>query len=88
MVRLEEKLQAGARIFEYQPTMIHAKTMIVDGVWVVVGSTNLDSRSFGLEQDFETDLKQSRQISYDEWKRRSIVEKIGEWFGWLLINEA
>ena len=41
-----------------------------------------------LEQDFETDLKQSRQISYDEWKRRSILEKIGEWFGWLLINQA
>ncbi len=41
-----------------------------------------------LEQDFETDLKQSHQISYDEWKRRSILEKIGEWFGWLLINQA
>jgi len=44
-------LRAGARIFEYQPSMIHAKIMIVDGVWAVVGSSNLDSRSFGLNDE-------------------------------------
>jgi cardiolipin synthase len=41
-----ELLKAGARIYEYQPSMIHAKIMIVDGAWVVFGSTNLDNRSF------------------------------------------
>ena len=40
-------LRAGAEIYEYQPTMIHAKIMIVDDVWCVVGSTNFDHRSFG-----------------------------------------
>jgi cardiolipin synthase len=44
-------LKAGARIFEYQPAMIHAKILIVDGIWSVAGSTNMDSRSFGLNDE-------------------------------------
>jgi cardiolipin synthase len=46
-----ELLKAGAEIYEYRPTMIHAKIMIVDGEWSVVGSTNLDNRSFGLNDE-------------------------------------
>ena len=41
-------LQAGAQIYEYQPTMYHCKVMIVDQVLVSVGSTNFDNRSFRL----------------------------------------
>jgi cardiolipin synthase len=44
-------LAAGARIYEYQPSMIHTKSMIVDGLWSVVGSTNFDNRSFGLNDE-------------------------------------
>jgi cardiolipin synthase A/B len=44
-------LKAGAEIYEYQPAMIHAKIMVVDDVWSVVGSTNLDHRSFGLNDE-------------------------------------
>ncbi|MCA1594495.1 MAG: phospholipase D-like domain-containing protein, partial [Acidobacteria bacterium] len=44
-------LKAGAKIYEYQPSMIHAKTMVVDDVWSVVGSTNFDNRSFGLNDE-------------------------------------
>lgn len=44
-------LQAGAQIFEYQPAMIHTKSLIVDGLWSVVGSTNFDNRSFGLNDE-------------------------------------
>ena len=44
-------LENGARVFEYQPAMIHAKTMIIDGLWSVVGSTNFDNRSFGLNDE-------------------------------------
>jgi hypothetical protein len=40
-----------------------------------------------LEQDFQNDLRQSRQISYDEWKRRPMWEKLEELVGWLLINQ-
>jgi cardiolipin synthase len=46
-----ELLKAGARIFEYEPTMIHTKSMIVDGLWTVVGSSNFDHRSFGLNDE-------------------------------------
>jgi cardiolipin synthase A/B len=39
-------LEAGARIFEYQGQVLHAKTAVVDGAWATVGSSNLDYRSF------------------------------------------
>jgi cardiolipin synthase len=44
-------LKAGAQIYEYKPAMIHAKVMIIDGLWSVVGSTNFDNRSFGLNDE-------------------------------------
>lgn len=44
-------LEAGAEIYEYNPTMIHAKILIVDGHWSVVGSTNFDNRSFGINDE-------------------------------------
>jgi len=44
-------LEAGVEIHEYKPTMYHCKTMIVDGVWTTVGSTNYDPRSFVLNDE-------------------------------------
>ena len=44
-------LQAGADIYEYQPTMFHCKAMIVDSVLASVGSTNFDNRSFRLNDE-------------------------------------
>ncbi|MGA9769748.1 MAG: phospholipase D-like domain-containing protein [Blastocatellia bacterium] len=44
-------LRAGAQIYEYKPAMIHAKVMIIDGLWSVIGSTNFDNRSFGLNDE-------------------------------------
>jgi cardiolipin synthase len=49
--RYGELLAAGVEIHEYEPGMIHAKIMIVDGRWSVVGSTNFDSRSFDLNDE-------------------------------------
>lgn len=46
-----ELLRAGVRIFEYGPTMLHAKTLVVDGVWSAVGSANFDNRSFQLNDE-------------------------------------
>src|SRR5581483_4977439 len=97
-------LKNGAQIYEYQPSMIHTKSMVVDGVWSVVGSTNFDSRSFGLndeanlaaldeglagrlEQDFQRDLADSRRITYREWRRRSPVERVNEWLGWIVERQ-
>ena len=47
----DELLEAGIRIFEYQPTMLHAKALVVDGVWSAVGSVNFDNRSFQLHDE-------------------------------------
>ena len=44
-------LAAGVKIYEYQPALLHAKTMVIDGRWATVGSTNLDPRSFALSQE-------------------------------------
>jgi cardiolipin synthase len=44
--RWGELLKAGVEIYEYQPTMYHCKLMIIDDLWVSIGSANLDNRSF------------------------------------------
>jgi cardiolipin synthase A/B len=44
-------LLGGVHIFEYQVSLLHAKTMVVDGVWATIGSTNFDNRSFALNQE-------------------------------------
>jgi len=49
--RYEELLRAGVRIYEYQPTMMHAKTFIVDGMWGSIGSMNFDNRSLAFNNE-------------------------------------
>jgi cardiolipin synthase len=44
-------LKAGIEIYEYNHTMLHQKTMVVDGVWSTVGTTNFDSRSFAHNEE-------------------------------------
>jgi cardiolipin synthase len=41
-----ELLQAGVKIYERQEALLHAKSIVIDGVWSTVGSSNLDWRSF------------------------------------------
>jgi cardiolipin synthase len=44
-------LKAGVEIYEYQAGLLHAKTMTIDGIWATIGSTNLDTRSFALNEE-------------------------------------
>ena len=44
-------LRAGANIYEYEPAMIHAKIAVIDGEWSVLGSANIDNRSFGINDE-------------------------------------
>jgi cardiolipin synthase len=46
-----EMLNAGVRIFCFERTLIHQKILIIDGLWSHVGSTNLDSRSFDINEE-------------------------------------
>ncbi len=48
---LGELLDAGVRVYEYQPTMLHTKQVVVDGQWSVVGSANMDIRSKELNHE-------------------------------------
>jgi cardiolipin synthase A/B len=87
-------LHGGVRIWEYQPSMMHAKTIVADDV-AVIGSTNMDSESLSflwetsivtnapdvsrrLAERFEVDLSHSLQIVPQEWKRRPLHRKVGE----------
>jgi len=44
-------LENGVRIFEFQPTMLHAKTLVIDERWATIGSINFDDRSFRLHEE-------------------------------------
>jgi cardiolipin synthase len=92
----EKLLEGGVKIYEYQPTMIHSKSMVVDGIWSYVGSMNFDNRSLsfnnesllvaldrrlGAQMDsiFMDDIKSSKEIKLDEFRKRPLLGKILEW---------
>ena len=68
-------LQAGAQIYEYQPTMYHCKVMIVDQLLVSVGSTNFDNRSFRLNDEANLNVydaafaKRQTEVCEEDLKR-------------------
>jgi cardiolipin synthase len=47
----ENLLSQGVRIYEYQPTMMHAKTIVVDGLFSAIGSMNFDNRSLAFNNE-------------------------------------
>jgi cardiolipin synthase len=58
----EQLLEQGIEIYEYEPTMMHAKAMMVDGVWSVVGSSNFDNRSLELNDEVNIGI-QDREVA-------------------------
>ena len=92
----EKLLEGGVKIYEYLPSMIHAKSMVVDGMWSDVGSMNFDNRSLsfndesllvaldrkvGAQMDsiFMDDIKFSKEIKPEEFRKRPLSGKILEW---------
>jgi cardiolipin synthase len=49
-------LLGGIKVFEYQAALMHAKTIVADGVWATIGSTNFDNRSFALNQEINVTI--------------------------------
>ena len=47
----EALIRAGIRVYEYQPSMLHSKTIVVDGLWSSVGSMNFDNRSMAFNNE-------------------------------------
>lgn len=87
-------LEAGVRVFEYQPTMLHSKLAIVDDAWAVVGSPNFDSRSFELnyevamavyDRQFAEVLNAS--IAADLRRSREItMDDVDSWPAWMRLR--
>jgi phosphatidylserine/phosphatidylglycerophosphate/cardiolipin synthase-like enzyme len=95
-------LQAGVRIYEYQPRFLHAKVGLVDG-WVSLGSCNLDhwNLRWNLEANIEvedgeltaevarliaTDMEQCHEVTAEEWSRRPWYRKVKELI-WALLSQ-
>ena len=77
-------IAAGVKFYEYQPTMYHCKLMIVDDLWVSVGSANIDSRSFRLNDEANLNVLSAgfaaEQIrAFEEDKTRAREVTLGQW---------
>jgi cardiolipin synthase A/B len=92
-----ELLDAGVRIFEYPLGLLHAKTMTIDGHITLIGSANMDRRSFDL--NFENNVLlydaaftatiRARQQSYLDASREVTTEQVDAWPAWrVLANNA
>jgi cardiolipin synthase len=92
-------LRSGIRIYLYQPTVLHAKSVICDSSWATFGSMNWDSVSFRfnleaniattssaciaeLARQFEVDVTNSKELSYEEWQQRPYTRRIMEALLW------
>ncbi len=63
-----ELLRGGVRVFEYRPAMTHVKAMMVDHTWAVIGTTNVDNRSFEHNDEVNVALREpavTRRLSDD-----------------------
>jgi cardiolipin synthase len=64
-------LLGGVELFEYMAALLHSKTMVVDGLWATVGSTNFDNRSFALNEELNLTL-------YDQAVAARLVQAFAE----------
>jgi cardiolipin synthase len=76
--RYDALLAAGVRIWEYQPTTLHSKTFVVDGIWSSEGTMNFDNRSLALNDESTFMVRDSafgRQMEalFEEDLRHSIA---------------
>ncbi|MEA2344645.1 MAG: hypothetical protein QOF63_2814 [Thermoanaerobaculia bacterium] len=89
----ERLLGRGIRIFEYQPTMMHAKTMVVDGAWTTIGSSNFDDRSFRLNDEvninvYNDDVAAQMETMFHADLAKSEEIKLRKWFRRGLLDRA
>ena len=82
--RWGKMLEAGIEIYEYQPTMYHTKVMVVDDLWVSVGSTNFDNRSFRLNDEanlnlYDAELAAHETHCFEQDKSRSKRITFEQW---------
>ena len=64
-------LEAGVTVLEYNRTMLHQKTLVVDGQWVSIGTTNFDNRSFAHNEETSVCIKAPELAAFMEQTFRS-----------------
>src|SRR5687768_16572405 len=79
-----ELLRAGIEFYEYQPTFFHCKVMVVDDLWVSLGSTNFDSRPFSVNDDatltvYDRDFAAEQARIFEAALKRSRRVTYEEW---------
>jgi cardiolipin synthase A/B len=77
-------LQAGVRLYEFEPTLLHQKIVVVDELWSHIGSTNFDSRSLALNEEIGVGILDSGialelKRAFQEDLRRSQELKLEQW---------
>jgi cardiolipin synthase len=77
-------LKSGVKIWEFQPTLLHQKIIVVDGVWSCVGSTNFDDRSFQLNDEIsmgilDPALAAQLTAAFEADRRFARERKLEEW---------
>ncbi len=82
--RWGDLLKAGVEIYEYQPTMYHCKVMVVDDLWVSVGSTNFDNRSFRLNDEenlnvYDADFARRQTVDFEADRKKAHRVTLEEW---------
>lgn len=72
-------LKAGVKMAEYQPTMFHVKSLVVDDLLVSVGSTNFDNRSFSLNDEANLNVLDRAfatsqvKVFDDDWRHAKLI---------------
>jgi len=84
MALYKSMLEAGVRIYEFCPTLLHQKIVIVDGIWSHVGSTNFDARALALNEEvgvgiLDADIAQQLRDAFEEDLKRSEEIHLENW---------
>jgi len=79
-----EMLQGGVKIYEYLPTMLHNKTMVVDGIYSTIGSINFDARSMSRNAEeslafYDRGFAKKMEAMFQEDKSRCDEISYGAW---------
>ncbi|MFN2387287.1 MAG: phosphatidylserine/phosphatidylglycerophosphate/cardiolipin synthase family protein [Thermoanaerobaculia bacterium] len=82
--RFGELLRGGVKIFEYEPAMFHPKSMVVDGIFSTIGSTNFDNRSFRLNDElnltvYDAEFADALEASFNRDLARSRPYTYEKW---------
>jgi cardiolipin synthase len=80
----EDLIESGVKVYEYQPTFIHSKTVVIDGAWSIIGSPNLNVRSRQLDEEnaygiLDADLASALERTFFEDLKRSEAISLDEW---------